>query len=95
MGERRTKFNLRRDGVKACAAHVVAAIGKTNGCHSVYIDWRKDVRVISDKCVKQKHRPDYERLGRYKSGITEKAIAADLTELNRMVDTIDLEIAKP
>ena len=81
MRERRTKFNLRRDGARIVANHILTAIQRVGGWHSVYVDWRWDVRVIQDRCVKQEHRPDSERLGRYKAGVKESFLIEDLNEL--------------
>lgn len=88
MAERRTKHNLRRDGAEVCAEWIVAAVGKCGGCHSVYIDWRQDVRVIQDASVKQTHRPDAERLGRYRKGIMVEQVEDDLLEWQRSLSAI-------
>ena len=78
MTERRTKYNLRRDGVEVCAEHIVSSVSRVKGCHSVYIDWRQDVRVIQDASNKQIHRDDEERIGRYRKGIRVEQVEDDL-----------------
>ena len=80
MRERRTKFNLRREGAEACADYIVAFVSRTKGCHSVYIDEIGDIRTIQDASTKQAHRPDRERLGRYRNGITAEQVEDDLLE---------------
>lgn len=82
MAERRTRFNLRRDGVETCAEAIVESVGRTKGCHSVYVDWRQDVRVIPD-AGKQTHRPDDERIGRYRKGIKVEQVEDDLIAWQR------------
>lgn len=83
MTSRRTKHNLSADGIEVCAEWIVEAVSRAAGCSSVYVDWRQDIRVIQDASVKQTHRPDAERVGRYKKGIRVEQVEDDLLEWQR------------
>lgn len=75
----RTKHNLHRDGVEVCAEKIIAAMTNMRGLHAVYIDAIGDVRTIPERSVKQKHRPDSEKLGSYRADVSEKNLCADLS----------------
>lgn len=85
---RRTKHNLTRDDIETCAEWIVEAVSRSYGCSSVYLDWRGDIRVIQDASVKQTHRPDAERLGRYRKGIMVEQVEDDLLEWQRSLSAI-------
>ena len=80
---RRTKHNLLRDDLETCAEWIVEAVARSYGCSSVYVDWLGDIRVIQDASVKQTHRPDAERVDRYKKGIRVEQVEDDLLEWQR------------
>ena len=79
----RTRFNLRRDGVEECAAHISAAIRATRGLHGVYVDDRMDLRVISTTSTRQRPRSDTELVGTYRRGAMVEHIEDDLIAFQR------------
>lgn len=73
------KFNLFHDPYEACAEQVLAVLQRNRGCNSVYVAEDGGLRVIPDSSTKQNHRPDSERIGRYRyPDITVEDIEADL-----------------
>lgn len=75
---RPTKHNLHRDGHDQCADFAAGAINRAKGCHSVYVAPDGSLRVIPDATKRQWHRPDPERIGRYRRPVQPEQMKDDL-----------------
>mgnify|MGYP001178259422 CR=1 FL=1 len=79
---RALRFNLHRDRVEEIGEYVAAAVGRMKGCQSLYVAPDGGVRLIPD-AGKQPHRPDAERIGRYRKGVPVEVIEDDLLQWQR------------
>lgn len=79
---RALRFNLHRDRVEEIGEYVAAAVGRMKGCQSLYVAPDGVVRLIPD-AGKQPHRPDAERIGRYRKGVPVEVIEDDLLQWQR------------
>jgi hypothetical protein len=76
------RFNIARDSVEIIGEYVADAVNRMKGCQSLYVAADGGVRLIPD-AGKQPHRPDAERIGRYRKGVPVEVIEDDLLQWQR------------
>lgn len=82
---RTPSYNLIRDGHEECADYVSRVLQYQKGLVNLYVAADGAMRAIPDAPHNQRHRPDDERVGRYRRGARVEHIEDDLLVRHREI----------